>query len=158
MDCFRRLQAREVWASHGAWVEAVKPRFAPDVAGRFALAKTIAAMPAGEDAAQRERFAQRVGALLGEGAVLCLPTAPSIAPPLDMSADQAQQFRDRVLSLTCIAGLARLPQVSVPAARVADCPVGLSLVGRHGADRQLLALAVRAADVLQRSSGGQARA
>ena len=45
------------------------------------------------------------------------------------------------MSLLCIAGLARLPQV-VPAARDADgCPLGLSLLAGRGNDEMLLALA-----------------
>jgi amidase len=54
-------------------------------------------------------------------------------------------FRDRTLSLTCIAGLARLPQVTVPAARLEGCPLGLGLISRRGSDRALLALAERIA-------------
>ena len=56
----------------------------------------------------------------------------------------AQSFRDRTLSLTCIASLARLPQVTLPAeARVNGCPVGLSLIGPRGSDRALLGLAAQ---------------
>ena len=134
MQCFRTLQAREVWAAHGAWIEAQHPTFGPDVAARFAAAKALAATPPGGEAGQRERYAGKVGALLADGAVLCLPTAPSIAPPLDMTADEAQRFRDRALALCCTAGLARL--------------VGLSLIAGHGRDRALLRLAARAAGSL----------
>jgi amidase len=49
------------------------------------------------------------------------------------------------LSLTCIAGLARLPQVTLLVASVDGCPVGLSLIGRRGSDRQLLSLVTRIA-------------
>jgi len=118
---------------------------APDVAARFAAAKALAATPPGDEAERRERFTARVATLLADGAVLCLPTAPSIAPPVDMTADEAQRFRDRALSLCCAAGLARLPQVTLPVAKVAGCPVGLSLIAGHGKDRQLLRLAAHAA-------------
>ena len=50
--------------------------------------------------------------------------------------------------MTCIAGLARLPQVSLPVAEVEGCPVGLSLVARRGEDGMLLAAAKRVAEVL----------
>jgi amidase len=148
MLCFRTLQAREVWAAHGAWIEAQHPAFGPDVAARFAAAKALAATPPGREADQRERYAGTVEALLADGAVLCLPTAPSIAPPLDMTADEAQRFRDRALALCCTAGLARLPQISLPVAKVAGCPVGLSLVAGHGRDRALLRLAAQVAGSL----------
>jgi amidase len=145
MICFRRLQAREIWRQHGAWVEATKPRFGPEIATRFAWAKSVSEEPRGDEAARREAFAARMAALLGEDGILCLPSAASIAPQVGIAGDASQQFRDRTLSLTCIAGLARLPQVSIPAGRAEDCPVGLSLIGPRGTDRQLLDLAERVA-------------
>ena len=138
MICFRRLQAREIWATHSAWIETTKPRFGPEVAARFAWAKSVAESPPGDEAERREAVAARLDALLADGALLCLPSAPSIAPRLDEAADALQRFRDRTLSLTCVAGLARLPQASLPAGAVDGCPVGLSLAARRGADRRLL--------------------
>ena len=44
------------------------------------------------------------------------------------------------MCLLCIAGLAGLPQISLPLATIDGLPLGLSLVGPPGADRQLLAL------------------
>jgi amidase len=141
MTVFRILQAREIWATHGDWIESAKPRFGPEIAARFAWAKSVAETPAGDEAARREAFTARLDGLLADGAVLCLPSAPSIAPLRDQPAEASQQFRDRALSLTCIAGLARLPQVSLPVGQVEGCPVGFSLIARRGADRALLDLA-----------------
>jgi amidase len=45
------------------------------------------------------------------------------------------------MSILCIAGLAGLPQVSLPLATLDGLPLGFSLVGPWGSDRQLLALA-----------------
>jgi amidase len=84
----------------------------------------------------------RIRALLEPGTMLCLPTAPCIAPLLDASSETLDRYRSGVMALTCIAGLAGLPQVSVPAAMVAGCPVGFSLVGWAGADETLLQVAV----------------
>jgi amidase len=41
----------------------------------------------------------------------------------------------------CIAGLAHLPQVSLPLGILDGCPLGLSLVAPRGADTMLLAIA-----------------
>ena len=49
----------------------------------------------------------------------------------------------RSLSLTSIAGLCRLPQVSMPLGHTEASPVGLSLIGAQGEDRLLLDVAVR---------------
>src|SRR3546814_9201515 len=76
---------------------------------------------------QRETFARRLAKLLGDDALLCLPTAPGIAPLCESNAEELVAHRSGVLSLTSIAGLARLPEVTLPLARVSGCPLGLSL-------------------------------
>jgi amidase len=45
--------------------------------------------------------------------------------------------------MLCIAGLARLPQISLPLAMVENCPLGLSLIAARGKDTLLLELAKR---------------
>jgi len=50
------------------------------------------------------------------------------------------EFREKTLALTCVASLARLPQINLPVTTVAGCPVGLSLIGGPRADERLLAL------------------
>ncbi len=145
---FRRLQMREIWAAQGAWIEANKPRFGPEIADRFAMTKAAAATPPGDDAEFRAKVAAHLDAVLGLDGVLLIPTGATIAPPLKMSAEQLAHFRDRTLSLTCIAGLARLPQVQIPAGLVEGAAVGLSLIGPRGSDRALLALAEKVAALL----------
>lgn len=145
---FRRLQMREIWAEQGAWIEANNPKFGPEIAERFALTKAAAATPPGDDAAFRVRVAARLDDVLGRDGVLLIPTGATIAPPLNMSAAQLAHFRDRTLSLTCIAGLARLPQVQIPAGLVDGAAVGLSLIGARGSDRALLTLAEKVAAAL----------
>ena len=145
---FRRLQPREIWAEHGAWVEARKPRFGPEIAERFALAKAVSATPEGDDQEFRARVSAHLDRVLGQGGVLLIPTAGTIAPRLDMSKEELAQFRDRTLTLTSIAGLGRLPQVQLPAGTVDGAAVGLSLIGPRGSDRALLALAEKVASAL----------
>lgn len=43
--------------------------------------------------------------------MLAVPTAPGPAPRLDSSPEELAASRPKLLSLTCIAGLAGLPQV-----------------------------------------------
>lgn len=138
---FRRLQPREIWAQHGAWIESRKPRFGPEIAERFALAKSVSATPEGDDQDFRAGVSAHVDRVLGLDGVLLTPTAGTIAPRLDMSKEDLAQFRDRTLSLTSIAGLARLPQIQIPAGKVDGAAIGLSLIGPRGSDRALLGLA-----------------
>ncbi len=145
---FRRLQPREIWAEHGAWIESRKPRFGPEIAERFALAKSVSATPEGDDQDFRARVAAHLDRVLGLTCVLLIPTAGTIAPRLDMSKEELAQFRDRTLTLTSIAGLGRLPQVQLPAGKVDGAAIGLSLIGPRGSDRALLALAEKVASAL----------
>lgn len=140
-QAFRFLQMREIWAEHGAWVEQVKPRFGPEIAERFALSKETAAKPMADQEDLRQTIIRRLDDMLSADGILIIPTAADIAPLKSMSAAESADFRDRTLSLTCIAGLARLPQVTLPVGMVKGAPVGLSLIARHGRDRALLALA-----------------
>jgi len=58
------------------------------------------------------------------------------------SADRGQtNYYPRALSLTSIAGIGRLPQVTLPLAEVGGVPVGLSLLAAHGNDAFLLGVA-----------------
>ena len=138
---FRHLQAREIVNTHGAWVAETKPVFGPELQERFDWAQSISEAQAEEARPLREAFAQRLGDLLGEDALLMLPTAPGIAPRSDGDAESLRAHRSAVLSLTSISGLSRLPQVTLPLARVEGCPLGLSLIAPHGSDADLLAFA-----------------
>lgn len=140
---FRFLQMREIWAEHGSWIETEKPRFGPEIAERFAMSKEAAAKTDTGEAETRRLITSRLDDMLAEGGILVIPTAADIAPLKSMSAADSAGFRDRTLTLTCIAGLARLPQVTLPVAKVQGAPVGISLIARHGRDRALLALAER---------------
>lgn len=142
---FRFLQMREIWAEHGAWIEREKPRFGPEIAERFAMSKEAAAKTDSGESELRQTITRRLDDMLSADGILIIPTAADIAPLKSMSAADSAGFRDRTLSLTCIAGLARLPQVTLPVGLVQGAPVGLSLLARHGRDRALLALAAKLA-------------
>ena len=42
---FRTLQAREIWAQHGAWIEATRPNFGPEIAARTGLTRNQRSNP-----------------------------------------------------------------------------------------------------------------
>ncbi len=138
---FRLLQGAEVWAQHGAWVSRVKPNLGPGVKERMQWVAAIDSRDVGPAKVRREEIARRMNGLLADDAVLVLPTVPGIAPLRNTPAAEIDDFRGRALSLLCIAGLARLPQVSLPVARIDGCPIGLSIIAARGGDMMLLALA-----------------
>jgi Asp-tRNA(Asn)/Glu-tRNA(Gln) amidotransferase A subunit family amidase len=78
------------------------------------------------------------------GAALC-PVAPDVAPPARGSfgpVDGEPMRPGGKLTLCTYASALGLPAVAVPVARTAaGLPVGVQLIGRHGHERGLLALA-----------------
>jgi len=148
VDVFRVVQGAEVWALHADWVERTRPSFGPGIAERFAAASRLEPAAIEQARTRRIAIAQRLVALLPEGTVLCLPSAPGIAPLLRSPAEAVDRFRMRSIALLCGAGLAGLPQLSVPAGVLDGCPVGLSLVAGRGGDRTLVALGRRLAAAL----------
>ncbi len=138
---FRVLQGAEVWAQHGEWVTRIKPSLGPGVRERVQWSATVTANDVAPARDRREDIARRMHDLLKDDAVLVLPTLPGIAPLRNMPAADSDEFRARAMSLLCVAGLARLPQINLPLAKLGGCPLGLSLIAARGNDTLLLALA-----------------
>jgi amidase len=140
---FRILQGDEIQRRHSAWIDAHNPNFGPGIAERFRWTRTIDPAQVERMRPRREAVATHMDALLGDDAVLCLPTAPGIAPKLATPAVELEAFRARAFALLSIAGLARLPQISLPLGTMAECPLGLSLIAPRGSDRGLLAFVAK---------------
>ena len=140
-EAFRVLQAGEVWQTHGEWVTRTAPDLGPGIKERFAMARAVTREEIADAERERQRVTARMDALLPPGTMLCLPTAPGIAPHRDTPGVELNEFRVRALSLLCLAGLARLPQLSLPLGTLDGCPIGLSLVAGRGEDLSLLAVA-----------------
>ena len=142
---FRHLQGREAWEVDGPMIERFQPPLGPGVADRFAYAKTITDAQVSDARKVRARFGERFRALLGRDGVLLLPTMPDVAPLLADSEASLNTYRDQAIKLLCLAGLAGLPQVSMPLASRLGAPLGLSIVGPAGSDLSLVRLAARLA-------------
>jgi amidase len=141
LEVFRVLQGAEIWAQHGAWVQATKPHLGPGIRQRVQWSSTIGEKDAAQARVKREGITQRMATLLGTDTVLVLPTVPDIAPLRNADPEATEDFRARALTMLCIAGLARLPQISLPFGRLNGCPIGLSLMGPRDSDMMLLAIA-----------------
>lgn len=138
----RAILIGEAWGSHGAWIESEKPSLGPETARNFEAHNNVSADDLAAARAAQSDFTSQLESLLGGAeTLLCLPTAPSIAPLLSSSTEQLATQRLRVHSLTCTAGLSGFPQVNLPLGQVEGCPVGLSLIAPAGQDRMLLAFA-----------------
>ncbi len=144
MECFRVIQGAEIWQSLGAWVEEAKPELGPGIRERVELASQIRQEDAAAARGERTRIVGALDRLLPPGAVLCLPTAPGIAPLRGTKGEEVEVARRfQAISLLCIANHGGLPQISLPLATLDGCPLGLSIVGPRDSDRALLRLAKR---------------
>ena len=138
-DHFRTVQAEEVWASLGGWVEADRSRASgPASRERFAAAKATDAAVAGPGRAFRRLLQARIRPLLAGGAVLVYPTSPCPAPLL--TAEQAEQdaVRQATIGVTAIAGFCGLPEVTLPAG-VGERRAGRAFAGRRRRPRSRIA-------------------
>jgi amidase len=143
MDYFRFLQGAEAWACHGEWITREKPALGPGVKERFAWAPTVGPEDITRARTRREEIARRMAEMVGGRTVLALPSAPGIALLRNSPPKVLDDLRARALPILCIAGLARLSQVSLPLAQLDGCPLGLSLIAARGNDTLLLELAGR---------------
>ncbi len=133
-----------MWGSVGAWVTEVRPKLGPGVNERIAWAATVTPEMHAEASARRAEIVARMDHLIGPDDILCLPTSPRAAPLLGTPVDKIEiEYRNQAMCLLCIAGLAGLPQLSLPLAQIDGLPLGLSIVGRQGADTMLLSVATR---------------
>lgn len=140
---FNTLRGAEVRTSLGTWIDQVQPVVAPSIRQRLEQAKAITPAMVAQARVEQTAIRATLDALLGDDAVLCLPTVPVLAPRRTSTDLELGTYRARTLPLTVVATIAGLPQVTLPVARVGGVPVGLSLMGARGSDLALLHLVQR---------------
>lgn len=139
-EAFYPVQWGEIWSTLGPWVEHHHPAFGPRTARNFALAGSLDRARMVEAVERRAELSRSLQRFLGPNDLLCLPTAPALAPrkgslPLDRSKGG---YYPRTVAQIALAGVGRLPQVSMPLGDAAGVPVGLSLLAAYGQDAFLL--------------------
>ena len=106
-------------------------------------------------AQRREEYFRRLRAFLGPNDLLCMPTTPALAPLKGTIAPRGHEsagnnYYARALSLTSVAGIGRLSQVSLPVAESSGrVPFGLSLLAANGRDASLLSVVKRVTAFMQ---------
>lgn len=142
-EVFRVCQAAEVWQVHGEWVTKVQPAFGPGVKERFEMAAAITTDEYAAADAKRREISKRVLDAVGDDGIILAPSSPGAAPLRAEPEASLNAFRAAALEILCPAGLAGLPQISLPVGIDKGAPLGLSLIGGRGADGALLAVAVK---------------
>ncbi|MGC0055270.1 amidase [Brucella pituitosa] len=138
---FRQIQGAEAWATHGAWISSGDRKLGPGVADRFAYGSEITQETLAQHRSRRTRFTQELETIIGDNAVLALPTVPGAAPFAKEPFETLQAYREQALRLLCLSVLSGLPQITVPLGTVHGVPMGISFIGPRGSDRALVTLA-----------------
>jgi amidase len=139
LEAYTTLQGLDVMRSLGVFLES-DPRFGATIKPRFEGARALDPALEPEWRAWRRDMAARMKTLLPPGTMLLLPTAPGIAPLRYLRGAHAERFYQAALTLCSVAGLAGLPVVTLPAATLDGCPLGLSVIAGPGEDEVLLGL------------------
>jgi amidase len=143
-DFFCVIQWAEIESCLGAWIANAKPEFGPEIAASFQLMEQLDRRRIADAMQHREQYFRSLNQFLGPEDLLCIPTTPALAPrkgDWPRRSSTGSGYYPRTLSLTSVAGMGRLPQVSLPIAHANGVPVGLSLLARHGQDSFLLQVA-----------------
>ena len=137
----RTIQPSEAWLTFKDWIERCNPRLAYNVARNIYTGSQNPESERHWAELVRREARGRMCYLLPPGTILCLPTTPFPAPKRGEPLSLASVQRDRILCLCAHGGLTGVPQVNIPGCTVDGLPIGLSIVGGHGSDATLVAVA-----------------
>jgi aspartyl-tRNA(Asn)/glutamyl-tRNA(Gln) amidotransferase subunit A len=149
------LPAAEAYAVHRALIAKAEKMYDPRVLIRILRGQEQDAADYIELAEARKKFIRRLAAITAPYDALVMPTVPVTAPRLaDLEADDAyRRVNFLVLRNPSIANFLDRCSISLPCHRAGDAPIGLMLIGEHGADRRLLAIAAALEEVVSPSRG-----
>lgn len=140
-DLYRLIQGCESYSCLGPWLESARPTLGATVANVIHTWKDRNRAGLGDALRRRTAVTRALHATLMAERVLVLPTTPTLAPlraaPPARDASPTGYYT-RSLGFLSVAGLARLPQLTLPLGNAGGVPVGLSLVGGWGTDGTLV--------------------
>ncbi|KAJ9159117.1 hypothetical protein P3X46_024643 [Hevea brasiliensis] len=132
------LQRCEFKTNHEEWVKSVKPKLAPDVSNHV-----VAAINTKQENVKtlykiRTETQACVQSLLKDDGMLVIPTVAD--PPFRLNAKKGYpaEAHDRALIPSSIASMSACCQVTVPLGKHDGCPISVSFISYHGADKFLL--------------------
>jgi aspartyl-tRNA(Asn)/glutamyl-tRNA(Gln) amidotransferase subunit A len=137
------LVGAEAYAWHREYLERAPQLYDPWVLQRFEAGKSQSAADYIATARARRTMIERVARATACVDALIMPTVPAVAPAIAALADTDTANRTNLFLLRnpSLANFLDRCAISLPCHRASEAPVGLMLLGEHGADRRLLAIA-----------------
>ena len=132
----------EAYAWHRPLLEKYADRYDPWILGRFEVGKSQTAADYIDLLNIRADIVARVGRKTATVDCVAAPTVAIVAPTLEAMSDRDVSMRTNLLLLRNAAAVNFLDRcaLSIPCHEAGTAPVGLMLIGGHGADRHLLAI------------------
>lgn len=138
----RVLQTVEVGNAIGGWIRTNQPELGPNFQAGYRNVEDYDRSTLSDGLNLCENLFTRIAAFTKPGDVFCYPTAPVLAPKKGtLTGDNLPavlDYYDRTMAVTSFAGVARLPEITLPLAHVDGVPIGLSLAAGHYQDEFLL--------------------
>jgi len=148
-NAFRFNQGFEIQSTLMPFALSHADGLSPAIRERFEIAARITPEEAVRARDIRVEAKTRLLDLAKPGTMIVMPTTPTLPPERHiLDGASTLKFRAMTFGSTCLAGHAGLPQISIPTANAAGCPVGISFIGWQGGDETLLDLAVKVASLL----------
>lgn len=132
------LQRYEFKTNHEEWVKSTKPRLGPDASDCVRAAISTAYENIKSLYKVRTEMRSALQSLLKDDGILVLPTIAD--PPLKLNSKKglSAEFHDRASALLSIASMSGCCQVTIPLGKHDGCPISVSFIAFHGADKFLL--------------------
>jgi aspartyl-tRNA(Asn)/glutamyl-tRNA(Gln) amidotransferase subunit A len=146
----------EAYALHRERLESQGALYDPRVLVRLLRGREQSAADYLDLIRARADLQRRVDRALAEFDALLLPTVPIIAPLLQELESDEDYLRINQLALrnTSVANFLDRCAISIPCHEAGTAPVGLMLMGAHGADRRLLGIAAAAEELVSPGYAG----
>ena len=135
--------AAEAYSIHRALLETKSAQYDPRVSVRIQRGTEQSAADYLDLIRARADFIRRVDHVLAPFDAVLMPTTPIVAPLLTELESDGEYGRINLLVLrnASVANFLDRCAISIPCQETGSAPVGLTLMGAHGADRRLLAVA-----------------
>jgi aspartyl-tRNA(Asn)/glutamyl-tRNA(Gln) amidotransferase subunit A len=142
----------EAYAWHEPLLKRRGQEYDPRVRVRIERGREMTAVEYVRLIEQRADLIARVDRESADVDALIMPTLPLVAPPIAAFAKDEDFWRlnGRILRNTAPVNFLDRCAITIPIARPGEGPVGLTAVGRHGEDRQLLALSLGVEALVER--------